>query len=49
MVVLAVFSDRADSRPSDLDWPSIEARGFEGKAGQVQVSHARQVQIGDGG
>ena len=38
VVVLAVFSDRADSRPSDLDWPSIEARGFEGKAGQVQVA-----------
>ena len=38
VVVLAVFSDRLDSRPSDLDWPSIEARGFEGKPGQVQVA-----------
>ena len=38
VVVLAVFSDRADSRPSDLDWASIEARGFEAKPGQVQVA-----------
>ncbi|HUP74749.1 MAG TPA: leucyl aminopeptidase [Acidimicrobiales bacterium] len=38
VVVLAVYSDRADSRPSDLDWPSIEARGFEAKPGQVQVA-----------
>ena len=37
VVVLAVFSDLADSRPSDLDWASIEARGFEGKSGQVQI------------
>jgi leucyl aminopeptidase len=38
VVVLAVYSDRADSRPSDLDWASIEARGFEGKPGQVQIA-----------
>jgi len=38
VVVLAVYSDRPDSRPSDLDWTSIEARGFEGKPGQVQVA-----------
>ena len=38
VVVLAVYSDRPDSRASDLDWASIEARGFEGKAGQVQIA-----------
>jgi leucyl aminopeptidase len=38
VVVLAVYSDRPDSRPSDLDWTSIEARGFESKPGQVQVA-----------
>jgi leucyl aminopeptidase len=38
VVVLAVYSDRPDSRPSDLDWSSIEARGFEGKPGQVQIA-----------
>jgi leucyl aminopeptidase len=36
-IVLGVYADRADSRPADLDWRAIEARGFEGKAGQVQV------------
>jgi leucyl aminopeptidase len=38
VVVLGVYSDRVDSRPSDLDWASIEARGFEGKPGQVQIA-----------
>src|SRR4030095_1223500 len=38
VVVLSVYSDRAASRPSDLDWSSIEARGFEAKPGQVQVA-----------
>ena len=38
VVVLGVYSDRPDSRPSDLDWTSIEARGFEGKPGQVQIA-----------
>lgn len=37
VVVLGVFADRADSRPSDLDWAAIEARGFEPKVGQVQI------------
>jgi leucyl aminopeptidase len=38
VVVLGVFADRADSRPADLDWPALEARGFEAKVGQVQVA-----------
>ena len=37
VVVLGVFADRADSRPADLDWVAIEARGFEPKLGQVQI------------
>jgi leucyl aminopeptidase len=37
-VVLGVYSDRPDSRPADLDWPALEARGFESKLGQVQVA-----------
>jgi leucyl aminopeptidase len=38
VVVLGVYADRPDSRPADLDWPALEARGFEAKAGQVQVA-----------
>ncbi|HEV8297463.1 MAG TPA: leucyl aminopeptidase [Acidimicrobiales bacterium] len=36
-VVLGVYADRPDSKPAELDWRAIEARGFEAKAGQVQV------------
>jgi leucyl aminopeptidase len=43
VVVLGVFADPSGSRPIDLDWPAIEARGFESKVGQVQV-----VSSGDG-
>jgi len=38
VVVLGVYEDQPDSRPADLDWGAVEARGFEGKAGQVQVA-----------
>jgi leucyl aminopeptidase len=38
VVVLGVYADRADSRPADLDWAAIEARGFEPKLGQVQIA-----------
>ena len=34
VVVLGVHADRADSRPADLDWVAIEARGFEAKLAQ---------------
>lgn len=37
VVVLGVHADRPDSRPADLDWVAIEARGFEAKLGQVQI------------
>ena len=37
VVVLGIYADRTDSRPADLDWAAIEARGFEPKPGQVQV------------
>ncbi|CAB4743496.1 MAG: leucyl aminopeptidase [Actinobacteria bacterium] len=36
VVVLGVFADRTDSRPADLDWVAIEARGFASKLAQVQ-------------
>jgi leucyl aminopeptidase len=38
VVVLGVYADRPDSRPADLDWPALEARGFEAKPGQVQIA-----------
>jgi leucyl aminopeptidase len=40
VVALGVFADRPDSRPADLDWAAIEARGFEAKVGQVQIAGA---------
>ena len=40
VVALGVFADRPDSRPADLPWAELEARGFEGKVGQVQLTAA---------
>jgi leucyl aminopeptidase len=43
VVVLGVFADATDTRPTDLDWSAIEARGFEAKVGELQI-----VSSGDG-
>ncbi|HEX7096573.1 MAG TPA: leucyl aminopeptidase, partial [Acidimicrobiales bacterium] len=40
VVVLGVYEDEPESRPADLDWTAIEARGFESKLAQVQIAEA---------
>jgi leucyl aminopeptidase len=42
VVVLGVYADRDDSRPADLDWAALSARGFEGKPGQVQIAEGAE-------
>lgn len=40
-VVLGVYEDEPESRPADLDWSALDARGFEAKVGQVQIAEGR--------